>query len=244
TPDLTKQLEGRTYVSARGFEQWGASGLAGVWAESNTRESIYEAFRRKETFATTGPRIKLRFFAGYDWDEDLLRSKNLLSTAYDSGVPMGGDVLSKGATAPVFLVWAVADSQGAPLQRTQIIKGTVRDGHHQETVYDVTCSDGLIPDPHTHRCADNGAQVDLSDCSISSDRGDSEMMGLWRDPNFDPLQDAFYYVRVLENPTCRWSTWDALRIGVEPRPDLPRTIQERAWSSPIWYVNADQAGRS
>ncbi|MEO0436062.1 MAG: DUF3604 domain-containing protein [Pseudomonadota bacterium] len=239
TPDLTTQVDGRTYVSARGFEQWGASGLAGVWAEDNTRESIYAAFRRKETFATTGPRIKVRLFAGYDWPDDLLDSDTLLAEAYASGVPMGGDLFADGTKAPEFLVWAVADSLGAPLQRTQIIKGLVRGGERRETVYDVSCSDQQAPDPETHRCADNGATVDLADCSVSRDRGAGELKGLWRDPEFNPAEKAFYYVRVLENPTCRWSTWDALRIGVPPRPDLPKTIQERAWSSPIWFVNTN-----
>ncbi|MEM8635643.1 MAG: DUF3604 domain-containing protein, partial [Pseudomonadota bacterium] len=192
---------------------------------------------RKETFATSGPRIKVRFFAGHDWTEDMLQSSTFISNAYASGVPMGGDLLNEDSKRPSFLVWAVRDSLGAPLQRVQIIKGYVRDGEHFETVYDVVCSDGMTPDPETHRCADNGARVDLTDCSISNDRGSDELIQLWRDPEFDPSQDAFYYVRVLENPTCRWSTWDALKLGASPRSDLPTTIQERAWSSPIWYVN-------
>ena len=235
-PDFLKSVDGRNYVAARGYEMWGASGLAAVWAEQNTRESIYDAFRRKETFATTGPRIKVRFFAGYDWPEDMLASPDMISEAYSSGVPMGGDLLSDNGKAPKFLVWAVRDSLGAPLQRVQVIKGYVQDGEHHEMVYDVACSDGLQPDPRTHRCADNDARVDLTDCSISADRGTDELIALWEDPEFEASQDAFYYVRALENPTCRWTTWDALKAGVEPRSDLPQTIQERAWSSPIWYV--------
>ncbi|MEM6416073.1 MAG: DUF3604 domain-containing protein, partial [Pseudomonadota bacterium] len=215
------------------------------WAEENTREAIYDAFRRKETFATTGPRIKVRFFAGYDWTDEMLQSEDMVSTAYASGVPMGADLLSKAGKSPNFLVWAVRDSLGAPLQRVQIIKGYVRDGEHNEIVYDVACSDGLSPDPTTHRCTDNGATVDLTDCSISTDRGADELITLWQDPEFDSAQDAFYYVRALENPTCRWSTWDALKVGVERRPDIPATIEERAWSSPIWYVDAsDTAARA
>ena len=100
----------------------------------------------------------------------------------------------------------------------------------------MACSDGLEPDPATHRCPDNGATVDLADCSISADLGAAELEAVWTDPDFDPGQRAFYYVRVLENPECRWSTWDAIRSGVEPRPDIPATIQDRAWSSPIWYL--------
>ncbi len=109
-------------------------------------------------------------------------------------------------------------------------------GRPNERVYDVACSDGLEVDPVTHRCPSNGASVNLEDCSISSNVGASELKTYWKDPDFDPRQKAFYYVRVLENPTCRWSTWDAVKRGVEPRPDLHKTLQERAWSSPIWYT--------
>jgi len=160
----------------------------------------------------------------------------MVAKAYAEGVSMGGDLIARRGAAPKFLVWAVRDPHSAALQRVQIIKGWVDDGTPRETVYDVACSDGLEVDPYTHRCPDNGARVNLADCSITADVGDSELKALWTDPDFDAGQRAFYYVRVLENPTCRWSTWDALRAGVEPRPDLKKTIQERAWSSPIWYI--------
>ena len=221
-------------MTGGGFDKWCASGLAGVWAEENTREAIYDAFRRKETFATTGPRIKVLFFAGFGWAPELLQSADMVATAYNSGVTMGSDLSSFNDQSPHFLVWIVRDALGAPLQRAQIIKGYVKEGEHFETVYDIACSDGLQTDQETHRCPDNGAEVDLADCSISSDKGADELLTLWQDPDFDPEQDAFYYVRVLENPTCRWSTWDAIRNGFSPRADLPITIQERAWSSPIW----------
>jgi len=136
---------------------------------------------------------------------------------------------------PTFLTWAVADPTTALLQRVQIIKGWLQDGEHREQVYDVACSDGLSVDTKTHRCPDNGAKVNLDDCSRTANVGASELKTLWQDPDFVPGQEAFYYVRVLENPVCRWSTWDAIRSGEQPRPDLPATIQERAWSSPIWY---------
>jgi hypothetical protein len=116
-----------------------------------------------------------------------------------------------------------------------VIKGWLENGEHREQVYDVACSDGLEVDPTNHRCPDNGARVSPEDCSITAGVGAPELKALWRDPDFEPAQQAFYYARVLENPTCRWSTWDAMRAGVEPRSDLPQTIQERAWSSPIWY---------
>ena len=122
------------------------------------------------------------------------------------------------------------------LQRLQIIKGWVQDGEPQEAVIDVACSDGLAVDPETNRCPDNGAQVNLSDCSVTPGKGAAQLSTVWRDPQFDPDQHAFYYLRVLENPSCRWSTYDAIRAGVSPRPDMHATIQDRAWSSPIWYT--------
>ena len=146
---------------------------------------------------------------------------------------MGGELHAEGAP-PVFIAWATAAPGGTPLQRLQLIKGWVKDGKSHERVYDVACSDGLAPDPGSHRCPDNGARVDLADCSVSTDVGAAELLARWQDPDHDPETDAFYYLRALENPTCRWSTWDALREGVEPRADLKKTLQERAWSSPIW----------
>ena len=232
TPELIKEVEGRKYIGNSGFETWSASGISGVWAEENTREAIYSAFRRKETFATSGPRIKLRFFAGADFDPAMLQAGDMVRQAYEQGVSMGGELVSAGS-APKFLVWAVGDPLGAPLQRLQIIKGYIKDDEPVEKIFDVACADGFQPGPG-HRCPDNGARVNLADCSISAELGDVELLTLWEDPEYDAESDAFYYVRVLENPSCRWSTWDALRAGVAPRSDLPATIQERAWSSPIW----------
>ena len=214
----------------------GASGLTGVWAEENTRDSIFDAFRRKETFATTGPRMRLRFFAGYDYADDLADDPDLVAAAYAGGVAMGGELAAPGDRVPRFLVWASRDPAGNPLARLQVIKGWIDGGEAHERVYDVACSDGMSVDPQTHRCPDNGATVDLGTCAASDDAGDAELRALWADPDFDPAQRAVYYVRALENPSCRWSTWEAVRAGVEPRPDLPATIQERAWSSPIWVT--------
>ena len=212
------------------------SGLTGVWAEENSREAIYGALRRKETFATSGTRIRLRTFAGYGLPDDLHLRDDMATVGYERGVAMGGELDADRAGSPVFAVRALRDPSGAPLQRLQIVKGWVQDGDRHEQVFDVACSDGLEPDPATQRCPDNGASVDLSDCAISQDVGDAELGATWSDPGFDPGQYAFYYVRVLENPTCRWSTWDAVKAGVAPRVSLPATIQERAWSSPIWIV--------
>jgi len=228
-PRANGELYADTY-----FNTWGAAGLAGVWAEENTRAAIYDAFRRKETFGTSGTRMKVRFFAGNDLPE--LDDEDLIGKAYGGGVPMGGDLIANAAEIPSFIAWVAKDPNSASLQRLQIIKGWVEDGEAQELVFDVACSDGGSIDPTSHRCADNGAQVNLSDCSISEGLGAAELKARWQDPSYDPNQHAIYYVRALENPTCRWSTWDAIRAGVAPRSDLPATIQERIWSSPIWIT--------
>jgi len=232
--DTTEQVDGKTYVGAAN-PTYSASGLAAVWAEENTRASIYEALRRKETFATSGPRIRLRLFAGYDFEDGLLDAPDVVTRAYAEGVTMGSELPARSGDAPRFLVWALADPDAAPLQRLQIVKGWIdSEGVASESVYDAACSGAARVDPQTHRCPDNGASVDLSDCSIAGD-GAAQLRALWRDPDFDADQRAFYYARVLENPTCRWSTWDAIREGVSPRSDMAKTIQERAWSSPIHY---------
>ena len=234
-----KEVDGKEYISGA-IETFGASGIAGVWAEENTRDAIYDAFRRKETFATSGPRMKIRLFAGYDFDNEMLNDEDVIEKAYATGVAMGSDILASPqiegkSEAPGFLLWATQDARSAPLQRLQIIKGWVVDGKHHEQVYDVTCADGGKVDSTTHRCPDNGAKVNISDCSISEDLGAPELKTAWTDPDFNSEHQAFYYARVMENPTCRWSTWDAVRAGVAPRSDLHATIQERAWSSPIWF---------
>ena len=164
--------------------------------------------------------------------------------AYANGVTMGADLATDPShsdpmqtpRAPTFVVWSQADANSAPLQRLQIIKGWIdAAGDTHEAVIDVACAGGISPDPTTQRCPDNGATVNLSDCSISANTGDAELRAAWTDPNFNIAERAFYYARVLENPTCRWNTWDAIKAGTEPRSDLDATLQERAWSSPIQY---------
>ncbi len=216
-------------------QAWGASGLTGVWAEENSREAIYGALRRKETFATSGPRIRVRFFAGYDFPANLLTRPDTVRQAYAHGVPMGGDLLSSKGRVPSFVVWAVRDPNAGYLQRAQIVKGWVENGVAKERVFDVACADGGKVDPATNRCPANGAGVDLKTCKPDRFKGDVQLRSVWKDPAFNPKQRAFYYVRVLENPSCRWSTWDALRNGTPPNPRLPQTLMERAWSSPIWF---------
>jgi len=229
-------LDGKKYLNSSSIT-WGAAGLAGVWAEENTRDSIYNAFRRKESFATSGPRMTVRFFAGYDLDTNRMYDNNLIEYLYANAETMGADLDGIGQQTPSFFVWAVRDAFTAPLQRVQIIKGYIDDnGNPQEQVFDVACSDDGFPDPETYRCPDNNAKVDISTCAFSEDVGAAELKTFWSDPTFKSEQRAFYYVRALENPTCRWSTWDAVRNNVEPRSDMPKTIQERVWSSPIHYI--------
>ena len=235
-PEAFAEINGKDYLAFSdrliGFS---ASGLTGVWAKENTREEIYDAFRRKETFATSGPRIKIRFFSGYEFEDSDLKDLNLLETAYSNNLSMGSTINIEESKEPRFFVWATSDPLGAPLQRVQIIKGWLEDGLHKEKVFDVACSDGLNVDPLTNRCPDNEARVNLTDCATTNDKGDSEIKAFWKDPDFLADQEAFYYSRVLENPVCRWSTWDAIRAGESPRSDISATIQERAWTSPIWF---------
>jgi len=238
---LYVKIDGDVYAGGAS-PTYGASGFAAAWAEENTRESIYQAFRRKEVFATSGPRIRLRFFAGYNFDSTMLTSADGVERAYANGVTMGGMLLApeqeaEGAQSPEFLVMASADPKNAPLQRIQIVKGWVdSDGKTYENIFDVACANGARVDAQTNRCPDNGARVDISDCSINPQTGSAQISTIWQDPDFNSEQRAFYYARAIENPTCRWSTWDAIRAGVAPRPDLATTIQERAWSSPIHYI--------
>ena len=217
------------------WSSWGASGLAGVWAEDNTRASIFDAMRRKETFATSGPRLKVRLFGGYGLNEKMLSDPQMVRKAYARGVAMGGDMKARLGRAPDFLLWATQDPGSAPLQRLQMVKGWIdSQGKTHEKVYDTACADGASVDAATQRCPDNNAKVDIETCAYSADSGAGELKAHWRDPDYKPGENAFYYVRVLENPTCRWSTWDAIRAGSKPNPSLETTIQERAWSSPIW----------
>ncbi len=214
----------------------GSGGLAGVWAEANTRDSIFDALKRKETFATSGTRIVLRFFAGWDYPKIADKQINLLELGYKHGVAMGGDLpVTKTGSSPGFIVWAMKANDGVNLQRIQIIKGWLEAGRSREQTFDVICADGLRPDPSSHRCPDNGATVNMTDCSISAGKGATELKGIWHDPDFDPEQRAFYYARVLENPSCRWSSYEAIREGSAPFNNVDNTIQERAWSSAIWY---------
>ncbi|MDC0013496.1 DUF3604 domain-containing protein [Pseudomonadales bacterium] len=236
-PALRVKVNGKVYTGGA-TPTFGASGVAAAWAEENTRESLYRAFRRKEVFATSGPRMQIRLFAGFGFDASMLTAADSVEQAYAKGVTMGGTMPSQATNeqGPHFLVMASADTQSAPLQRLQIIKGWVDIKGTHEAVIDIACAGAAEVNAETNRCPDNGATVDLIDCSINEDSGAGQLSALWQDPNFDGDQRAFYYARAIENPTCRWSTWDAIRANVSPRPDLPTTLQERAWSSPIHYI--------
>jgi len=236
--DATPQtrLHGQPSTLVHSSLSFSASGLAGVWAESNTREAIFDALRRKETFATSGPRIRVRFFAAGDFPDDLPGRSDAVAVAYAQGVPMGGDLLVAGDSPPEFFVEALRDPNSAALARVQIVKVWAQEGAEQEAIYDVACSDGGTADPATHRCPDNGAGVDLASCTPTVGKGAAELSAVWRDTSWTPGQKAAYYVRVIENPTCRWSSWDAVRLGEPPPEGVPATIQERAWSSPIWVA--------
>jgi len=225
----------KAYQSILKFHTSG--GLAAVWAEENTRDSIFSAMKRKEVYATSGTRITVRMFAGWEFDESIKGANDPVQVATQGGVPMGGELTSASSNteSPTFFVWAGADTLSAPLQRIQMVKGWIDEqGETHEQVQDIVCSDGLEVDPITMRCPDNGASVNVSSCSIETEKGAPELMAAWKDPEFDRRQAAFYYTRVLQNPTCRWSTYDAIRLGIAPSPEVPATIRERAWSSPIW----------
>jgi len=211
-----------------------AAGLAGVWAEANTREAIFESLRRKETFGTSGPRIKVRFFAGPDYPDDLPERAEAVDLAYRSGVPMGGDLHLPDGASPGFFVWALRDPLSAGLDRVQIVKGWIAGGEPREAIYDVACARGT-PDPVTRRCPKSEAGVDLETCKPTGE-GATQLQALWRDPEPDVTPSAVYYARVIENPTCRWSTWDAVRLGVDPPAGYSAIIQERAWTSAIWVT--------
>lgn len=217
-----------------------SAALTGVWAENNTRESIYDALRRKETFATSGTRLKVRFFGGWNLPAGLDKAADGVKQAYRKGVPMGSDLPHKpaGAVAPSFVVWAVKDANGANLDRVQVIKVWVENGKQQEKVFDVAFDRSRL-DKKTGQLAPVGNTVDLKTGRYTNSVGSVTLSTVWQDPEFKAEQAAVYYVRALEIPTPRWSTLLALQTGQPISTKVPATIQERAWSSPIWYTPAN-----
>jgi hypothetical protein len=217
----------------------GTAGTTAVWAEENTRASIFDAMKRKETYGTSGTLIRLRFFGSWDYPDDLTSDPEFVKQAYEYGVPMGQDLPAKPSStkAPTFAVWALKDPESGNLDRVQIIKGWINKwGRASEKIYDVALSDGRNVDPETGKAPPVGNTVDLEKATYTNDIGDSQLSAMWTDPDFDPAVHAVYYVRVLEIPTPRWSTYDAVRNNLPLLDAVPATIQERAWSSPIWYT--------
>ncbi len=213
--------------------QYGASGLAGVWAEANTREDIFKSMKARETFGTSGPRMRIRLFGLQDRvGENILSAPDMIEQAYEYGIPMGGTLQARlnGANPPQFLGWAAQDANSAPLERLQMVKTWMDGDTPQEQVIDIACASG---EPTNGRCADQGLSLDLSNCTRSGN-GAGELKTVWTDANYESGQHAAYYLRALEAPKCRWSTWDAIRNGSEPNPDMKPSVQDRAWSSAIW----------
>jgi hypothetical protein len=215
-----------------------ASGITAVWAQENTRESIFDAMDRKEIYATTGPRIRVRFFGGWEYDMGDMQGRQPAVMGYDKGVPMGGDLPSRpeGAESPTFMVFALRDVIGGNLDRIQVVKGWMDDkGKTHEKVYNVVWSggrelgsDGKLPSV--------GNTVDVEGATWTNTIGASELATIWTDPEFDPKESAFYYARVLEIPTPVWYMYDARIYGVKIPKEAPTSHQERAYTSPIWYT--------
>jgi hypothetical protein len=215
-------------------------GLAGVWADENTRDAIFGALRRRETFGTSGVRIRPRFFGGWNLPDEV--TPDFVELGYRHGVPMGSDLLERAADAPTFHVSALKDPISANLDRIQIVKGWVDRGQVFERIFDVAWSGDRQPNPGDGKLPPVGNTVDVPNATYTDDIGATEFATSWTDPDFDPGVRAFYYARIIEIPTPRWSTYDANRLGVVA--PQPATIQERAWTSPIWYVPNDADRRS
>jgi hypothetical protein len=214
-----------------------SSGYAAVWARENTRASLWDAMRRKETYATTGSRLIVRFFGGWEFEAADAQNRLPAQLGYTKGVPMGGD-LERGpkGKAPTFLVAALKDPLGANLDRYQIVKGWMdKEGKLQEKIYDVAWAGARKPDPSTGKLPPVGNTVDVGNATWTNTIGAPELIAVWRDPAFDPDQPAFYYGRVIEIPTPRWTAYDAKRLGVRPLDGTAMTVTERAYTSPIWY---------
>ena len=215
-----------------------ASGLAAAWATENTREALFDAMKRKEVYATTGTRMTVRVFAGWDFEEADVQRPDFARKGYSDGVPMGGDLSSApGGKSPAFIARALRDPDGANLDRIQIIKGWLdKDGELHERIYDIAVSDGrkIGRDGRCKKAVGN--TVNVKEATYTNSIGDALLMGYWKDPDFEPDERSVYYVRVLEIPTPRWTTYDAAFYGVDLPKDVPASQQERAYTSPIWYT--------
>jgi len=213
----------------------GASGLAAVWATENTRDAIWDAFQRREVFATTGTRLRVRVFAGWDFEEDDVLRPDFAEQGYARGVPMGGDLRpGPDGASPALIVHALRDPDGPNLDRIQIVKGWLNpDGETEERIYDIACADRDIV---AGACAgDVGNTVDIANATYTNEIGDAVLAGHWEDPEFDASERAFYYVRVIQIPSPRWTAYDAKYFDIEMPQGAPMTVTDRAYTSPIWY---------
>ena len=215
-------------------------GLTGVWADENTRGALFDALRRRETFCTSGVRIVPRLFAGWDFTDD--DTRDLAAAGYSRGVPMGSELVARprDAKAPTLLVHAAKDAAGANLDRIQVVKCWTHRGMLFEKIYDVAASDGRVPDPVSGALPPVGSTVDVNHATYTNDIGATELSAAWTDLDFDPSVPCVYYARILEIPTPRWSTYDAVRHRQPLNTAVPATVQQRAWASPVWYTPAGQ----
>ncbi|NEP85912.1 MAG: DUF3604 domain-containing protein [Okeania sp. SIO2C2] len=214
--------------------------ITGVWAEENTRGSIFDALKRKEAFATSGSRLKVRFFGGWNFPDNFNTKADAVDIGYTEGVPMGQDLKERASEAPKFMVWAMKDADGANLDRIQVVKGWTKHGLTYEKIYDVVGSDDRTSDPETHKLPPLESTVDVGNATYENTIGEAELSEVWTDPDFDPTARAFYYLRALEIPTPRYSTYDAAELGIVPNSVVATEVQDRAWSSPIWYTPSDE----
>lgn len=235
-PDASRMF-GKDPLVRAPWAEFASSGYAAVWATENTREAIFAAMKRKETYATTGPRMTVRFFGGWDFQPDDAFQPDIASIGYRQGVPMGGDLSNAPGNPPSFLIRAIKDPDGANLDRLQVIKGWLdKAGEVHEKIYNVALSDGRKESPGG-RVPDVGNSVEISKASYTNSIGDTELAVVWTDPDFDAAEMAFYYVRVLEISTPRWTAYDASFFAIKDIPkDIPMLTRERAYTSPIWYT--------
>jgi hypothetical protein len=241
SPDRWKHASG--FANGKAYIGWEfvSSGYAGVWAADNTREAIWDAIKRKEVYATTGPRMLVRFFGGWDFDAKDAQTRYPAGIGYEKGVPMGGDLEQAPAgMSPTFLVAALKDPTGANLDRIQIVKGWLDASNNvQEKVYDVVWSQRNSRKPGADgRLPPVGDTVDLKTATWSNSIGASGLITVWKDPDFDPALKAFYYARILEIPTPRWTLYDSVKFDIKMDPNVPMVEQQRAYTSPIWYTPA------
>ena len=244
TPQV--RLGSKGSVAGEPARRFSSPATTAVWAPENTREAIFDGIKMKETYGTSGTFIRLRFFGGWNYKKDLTKNKIFVKKAYADGVPMGGDLKNKPAKAraPTFAVWALKDPESGNLDRIQIVKGWFERGYAFEKVYDVVWADADKRKVGADgKAPPVGNTVNIKKASYTNDIGDTQLSAVWTDPDFNPSNHAVYYVRVLEIPTPRWTTYDAMALGIDPPADVAATIQERAWSSPIWYTPTEELER-